>query len=189
MEKHGKASGADLLMSHFVSSEIPGEAVNPAQIARFEAARAAFPSLKASLANSSGMFLPVRPIYDLARPGYALYGGNPTPGGPIRCARSRRSPSRSSSRDGSRRGKLAAITGSGPPNGERGSQPCSPAMRMACRAAQAPQIRRPGAKWVAGRRCPLVGRVSMDLCVVDVTDLPEDAVRPGDLVEFFGSIC
>ena len=79
MEKHGKASGADLLMSHFVSSEIPGDPVNTAQIERFEAARAAFPSLKASLANSSGMFLPARPIYDLARPGYALYGGNPTP--------------------------------------------------------------------------------------------------------------
>ena len=28
------------------------------------------------------MFLPRRPLYDLARPGYALYGGNPTPGAP-----------------------------------------------------------------------------------------------------------
>ena len=104
MEKHGKASGADLLMSHFVSSEIPGDLVNPAQIERFEAARAAFPSLEASLANSSGMFLPARPIYDLARPGYALYGGNPTPGDSIRCAPSRRSPSPSSRRDGSNPG-------------------------------------------------------------------------------------
>ena len=26
----------------------------------------------------------------------------------------------------------------------------------------------------------------MDLTIVDVTDLPEDAVRPGDPVEFFG---
>ena len=77
-----RASGADLLMSHFVSSEIPDDPINAAQIERFEAARAAFPSLPASLANSSGMFLPARPIYDLARPGYALYGGNPTPGRP-----------------------------------------------------------------------------------------------------------
>ena len=46
---------------------------------------------------------------------------------------------------------------------------------------------KPGAEVaVAGRRCPLVGRVSMDLAIVDVTDLPEDAVRPGDPVEFFG---
>ena len=46
---------------------------------------------------------------------------------------------------------------------------------------------RPGAEVaVAGRRCALVGRVSMDLTIVDVTDLPEDAVKPGDPVEFFG---
>ena len=46
---------------------------------------------------------------------------------------------------------------------------------------------KPGAEVaVAGRRCPLVGRVSMDLAIVDVTDLPEDAVRAGDPVEFFG---
>ena len=44
---------------------------------------------------------------------------------------------------------------------------------------------KPGAEVaVAGRRCPLVGRVSMDLTIVDVTDLPEDAVRAGDRVEF-----
>ena len=36
--------------------------------------------MPASLANSSGVFLPARPHYDLVRPGYALYGGNPTPG-------------------------------------------------------------------------------------------------------------
>ena len=62
----GATSGADLLMSHFVSSEIPGDPLNQAQIERFEAARAAFPHLPASLANSSGMFLDPAPIYDLA---------------------------------------------------------------------------------------------------------------------------
>src|SRR5262249_1129112 len=79
---HGASSGADLLISHFVSSEIAHDPFNQAQIKRFEAARAAFPSLPASLANSSGMFLNPSPIYDLARPGYALYGGNPPPGRP-----------------------------------------------------------------------------------------------------------
>ena len=47
---------------------------------------------------------------------------------------------------------------------------------------------RPGAEVViAGRRCPLVGRISMDLCVADVTDLPEEAVKAGDRAEFFGA--
>ena len=80
MARDGAASGADLLMSHFVSSEISDDPLNRLQIDLFAAARAAFPHLAASLANSSGIFLPERPIYDLARPGYALYGGNPTPG-------------------------------------------------------------------------------------------------------------
>ena len=57
MEAHGSASGANLLMSHFVSSEFADDPINAAQIERFETARAAFPSLPASLANSSGMFL------------------------------------------------------------------------------------------------------------------------------------
>ena len=39
---------------------------------------------------------------------------------------------------------------------------------------------------IADRRCPLVGRMSMDLCIADVTDLPEDAARPGVRAQFFG---
>ena len=41
-----------------------------------------------------------------------------------------------------------------------------------------------GAVWVGGQRAPVVGRVSMDLTVVDVTALPE--VRIGDPVELLG---
>jgi alanine racemase len=188
METHGSASGADLLMSHFVSSEFPDDPINEAQIARFDAARAAFPSLPASLANSSGMFLGQRPIHDLARPGYALYGGNPTPGGanPMRpvvtltvaiqqtrwieagmtCGYNAQWTAR-------RRTRLATLLAGyadGLPRGA-GATDTKPGAEVA----------------VAGRRCPLVGRVSMDLTIVDVTDLPEDAARPGERVEFFGS--
>jgi alanine racemase len=188
MEKHGKASGADLLISHFVSSEIPGDPVNPAQIERFEAACAAFPSLKASLANSSGMFLPARPIYDLARPGYALYGGNPTPAKPnpmravatlavaiqqTRWIEPGMSCGYNAQWTARRRTRLATLLAGyadGLPRGA-GATDSKPGAEAA----------------IAGRRCPLVGRVSMDLSVVDVTDLPEDAVRAGDRVEFFGA--
>ena len=79
--------GASLLISHFVSAEEPGNPLNSAQVAAFAAARAAFPRLPAALANSSGVFLPEARGFDLVRPGYALYGGNPTPGAenPMRC--------------------------------------------------------------------------------------------------------
>jgi alanine racemase len=39
---------------------------------------------------------------------------------------------------------------------------------------------------IAGRRCPLAGRVSMDLTSVDVTDLPAPPARGAEVV-FFGS--
>jgi alanine racemase len=42
-----------------------------------------------------------------------------------------------------------------------------------------------GAVLIAGKRCPLAGRVSMDLTTVDVTDLPSPP-RRGDEAVFFG---
>ena len=46
---------------------------------------------------------------------------------------------------------------------------------------------RPGAQVrIAGRMCPLVGRISMDLCIADVTDIAQDEVRPGVWARFLG---
>ena len=67
-------------MSHLVSAEASDDPVNARQIAAFARVREAFGRVPASLANSSGIFLPQGPHYELVRPGYALYGGNPTPG-------------------------------------------------------------------------------------------------------------
>ncbi len=39
---------------------------------------------------------------------------------------------------------------------------------------------------VAGTRCPIAGRVSMDLFAVDVTDLAEGTARRGDLATLIG---
>ena len=187
METHGPMSGADLLISHFVSSEIPGDPLTSAQIERFEAARAAFPYLAASLANSSGMFLDPAPIYDLARPGYALYGGNPTPG--------RLNPMQAVVTLTAAIQQIRSIE-AGMTCGYNAQWTAKRPTRLATlligyadglpRGAGATDAR-PGAEVaVAGRRAPLVGRVSMDLTIVDVTDLPEEAVRTGGRVEFFG---
>jgi alanine racemase len=187
MATHGPSSGADLLMSHFVSSEIAGDPLNLAQIELFEAARAAFPHLPASLANSSGMFLDPSRVYDLARPGYALYGGNPTPGRP--------NPMRPVVTLTAAIQQLRSI-GTGMSCGYNAQWTARRPTRLATliigyadglpRGAGATDAK-PGAEVaVAGRRAPLVGRVSMDLAIVDVTDLPENAVKPGDPVELFG---
>jgi alanine racemase len=188
MAAQGAASGADLLMSHFVSSEAPDDPLNGLQIERFAAARAAFPHLPASFANSSAIFLGARPINDLARPGYALYGGNPTPGQPnpmrpvvtltvavqqTRWIEAGESCGYNAQWTAKRRTRLATLLA-----GYADGLP---------RAAGATDTR-PGAEIaIAGRRCPLVGRVSMDLIIADVTDVAEGAARPGARAELFGA--
>jgi alanine racemase len=54
------------------------------------------------------------------------------------------------------------------------------------RTASAPDGRPGGHVEIAGHAAPIVGRVSMDLVTVDVTDLPEDAARPGEFATLIG---
>ncbi|MDE7136350.1 MAG: bifunctional UDP-N-acetylmuramoyl-tripeptide:D-alanyl-D-alanine ligase/alanine racemase, partial [Muribaculaceae bacterium] len=39
---------------------------------------------------------------------------------------------------------------------------------------------------VKGKECPTIGNICMDLCMIDVTDVPEVAI--GDEVEIFGRL-
>jgi alanine racemase len=181
-----EALGVDLLMSHFISSEERDNPLNAIQIARFDEARAAFRGVPASLANSSGAFLPERPLYDLIRPGYALYGGNPTPGAPnpmkpvvtlevaiqqVRWIEAGESVGYNQQWTAPRRTRLATLLAGYADGLPRGAGATG----------------RPGADViVAGLRCPLVGRMSMDLCIADVTDLPEAVAQPGDSARLLG---
>lgn len=70
----------DWLISHLACADDPASAFSRGQRARFEQARELVPMLKASLANSAGVFLGADFHYDLCRPGIAVYGGNPRPG-------------------------------------------------------------------------------------------------------------
>jgi alanine racemase len=181
-----------LLMSHFVSSEVPDDPANARQIEAFQAVRAAFSGTPASLSNCSGLFLPQHPFFDLVRPGYALYGGNPTPG--------RANPMRVVVRLDARVIQVREAH-AGESVGYNGQWTARSPRRLATlsvgyadgypRAASATDAKREagtlaGEAIVAGRRCPFAGRVSMDLLSVDVTDLPSGAVKRGDLATLIG---
>jgi alanine racemase len=183
--RHG-LRGADLLMSHFVSAESPSDPINALQMERFAAARARFAHLPAALANSSGIFLPgLR--FDWARAGYALYAGNPTPGAPnpmravvaldiliqqTRWIEAGETCGYNGLWTARRRTRLATLLAGyadGLPFGSGGTDAKSGASAL-----------------IAGIRCPLVGRISMDLLIADVTDVPEPEVGPGAWARLFG---
>ena len=174
-----------LLMSHFAESEVVSPR-NANQIAAFEKVRAALPNIPASLCNSSGIFLAERPFFDLVRPGYALYGGNPTPNLP--------NPMRHVLNLQARVLQVREVA-AGERVGYGGEWTASRPSRLATLSiGYGDGLPRSGTAVgrsaieavVARRRCPFVGRLSMDLSIVDVTDLPENAIQRGDLVEILG---
>ncbi|MCW2316911.1 alanine racemase [Rhodoblastus acidophilus] len=176
-----------LIMSHFVSAEDASAPRNRAQIERFEQACALFPAMPASLSNSSGMYLAEAPFFDLTRPGYALYGGNPTPGSDnpmrrvvsleafilqVRDIRAGEAAGYNARWTAPSRRRLATI-GLGYADGFLRSASCG-------------EI---GAEVFAGGAfCPVVGRISMDLSIIDITEAAP--LQRGDRVEILGdAIC
>ncbi len=182
-----RAIAPTLIMSHFVSAQLPESPLNARQIADFLSAREHFPGVAASLANSSGVYLPQRPHFDLVRPGYALYGGNPTPGSenPMRPA-ARLLARIIAVRDlatGETVGYDAVWAAARPSRvatigvGYADGLPVSATGESGKLAGEA---------IVGGALCPFVGRVSMDYVVLDVTDAPMEAARRGQWVELLG---
>jgi alanine racemase len=179
-----RRAGIDLLMSHLAVADDPAHPLNARQLGLFRDLRAVFPHLPGSLANSSGVFLGSDAHHDLVRPGVALYGANPTPG--------HLNPMRPVVRLEARVVQVRSIA-RGETVGYGATWTAQRPTRIAVvslgygdgflRAAGATDRRRDGAEaTVAGRRCLVAGRVSMDLLAIDVTDCDQDLPRRGDLV-------
>jgi len=168
------------VMTHLVSAEDPDDPANAAQRARFAAVRAMLPGVKASFANSSGIFLGADFASDLARPGAALYGVNPTPG--------RANPMRPVVR--LRAAVLQVRTiGAGEAVGYNATWVARRPSRIATISVGYADgwHRAHGNRGHAvfdGAPVPLVGRVSMDLTTFDVTDHP--TIRPGSWLDLIG---
>ena len=179
--------GISLLLSHLACADVLDHPLNKSQLHLFRQLRLLYPGIPASLANSSGIFLGNAAHCDLARPGAALYGVNPTPGRPNPmkavvelCGRilQMRTVAR-----GQTIGYGATWTA------KRDTRIAVVALGYAdglLRAGSASDDRAGGVTIIAGKRCPIVGRISMDLVCLDVTDLPDGAVRRGDYATMIG---
>ena len=174
--------GLDLLyvMTHLVAADSPASPINALQARAFAAVAARFPGVRRSFANSSGIFLGDDFASDLARPGAALYGINPTAGRP--------NPMRPVARLRARIMQLRDV-----PAGEGVGYDHQWVAPRPSRIATLPIGYADGYHRVLGGRAevgldgglyPVVGRISMDLITVDVTDRPEAAI--GDWCEVIG---
>ena len=172
-----------LLASHFACADTPSHPLNARQEAAFAALREAFPETPASFANSAALLTRPQAHYDLVRPGIALYGGasagpatalEPTAKLEARVIQVRHVPA-------------------GDPVGYGAAQSVRRPTRLAIASlgyadgylrAAGGADHDPGAlAFVNGTMTRLVGRVSMDLVAVDVTDA---RCRRGDWIELFG---
>ena len=164
----------DILMSHLACADEPGHPMTARQAAAF--AGIDFPAQRRSLANSAGLFEDAALALDLARPGLALYGGIPHPRGAGRIAEVARIEAEvlqvREAAPGETVGYGATFTV---------ARPARLAILGLGYADGFPRaLSNLGHALVDGRRCPVVGRVSMDLIAIDVTDaLP---VAPGDWI-------
>lgn len=169
------------VMSHLACSEIPDHPLNARQLAAFGAWRAKLPGVRASLANSSGVFLGADYAFDLVRPGAALAGINPLPGRP--------NPMRTTVRLA---GKILQIREVDPPQtvGYGATHRVTGRTRIATIATGYADgwprtLSNRGSAYVGDIRVPVIGRVSMDLTTIDVTAAPSN-LHAGDEVELLG---
>ena len=175
-----KLVNLQLLMTHLACADDPDDVFNSCQVDRFATLTKALPHVRTSIGNSAGTLNGVRFQGDLVRPGIGLYGANPFRNKPnpleivarceakvltIRDVEKGASIGYQSSFTTTRKSRVAVL-GMGYADG-------------------LPHVlSNQGQMAYDGALLPIIGRISMDLTQIDVTDCSE--IKVGDWVEFFG---
>ncbi len=173
------AVGLRLVMSHLANGDEPGSELNRTQLDEFNRLRARLPDAPGSIANSPGCFLGSDFALDMVRPGIGLFGGNPFASRPnpmspvvhlyaailqVRDVAKGEAVGYGGSWRTGRPSRIAVLG-----VGYRDGYP---------RALSYPALDGPAHVMIGGHYAPVVGRVSMDMITVDVTDIsPEFACR------------
>ncbi len=166
--------GIDLqyIMSHFSSSEEKDSPLNAQQYQIFSKIRKHFKSVKASLCNSGGVLLSPDYHMDLTRIGIALYNDNVVSlGAPVLQIKS------------VKKGEAAGYNGTY--IFEKDTNIATIAIGYADGILRS--LENGGALYWNGYRLPIRGRVSMDLVICDLSEVPEEGYPDiGDVVEIIG---
>lgn len=174
----------ECVLSHLACAEETDTPYNAQQLARFSAALKRLPATRASFANSSGVFLGPDYHFDEVRPGAALYGVNPTPNEPNPMAQVVRL-----------QAKILQTRTIDTPQGVGygATHQAKASDRIATLAAgyadgYPRSLSGVGDAYIGALHAPIVGRVSMDLITINVTDIPEHLTHPGQLVDLIGPL-
>lgn len=171
-----------LVMTHLASADVVESDQSARQLDLFKAAFGRLGRGTGSLCNSSGIFLGPDYHFDVARPGVALYGGNPVPHmeNPM-------------SNPVTLEARILQIRHVDKPEtiGYGATHPVQGARKVATvPIGYADGFHRIGSDTgfatIEGHKAPIVGRVSMDLITLDVTGVPEHLAKPGAMAEFIG---
>jgi alanine racemase len=177
-------AGPELLMSHLACADEPDHPLNEAQLRAFHEMTDGT-GLPRSLAATGGILLGSRYHFDLTRPGVGLYGGRPYDAAiPVVTL------------------SLPVIQTREVEPGESVGYGCAwvaerPSVIATVAAGYADGLPRTlsgkARLWDGDIPCPLVGRVSMDMITVDITDLPEtprelDIIGPNQGVDALADV-
>jgi len=182
LARNPRVEAQPTLVTHLASADERGDPKTRQQLQQFSAVTAGFAGAR-SIANSAGVLAWPDTRADWVRPGLMLYGLSPFPGGTgselqLRAAMTLQT-------------EVIAVKSVKPGEtvGYGGAWRAARDTRIAVVAAGYgdgyPRSTASGAPvQIGGRRAPLIGRVSMDMITVDVTDLPPVAV--GDAAVLWG---
>ncbi len=167
-----------LVLSHLANADDPAHPANRRQLERFRAVARLFPDAGASLGNSGGALIGA--AAGMARPGIALYGGNPL--------NAPRNPMRTVATLEARVIALRSVAG-GESVGYGGAyvtdrETCLAVLGIGYADGVRRGLRGAEVAW-QGTRLPVVARISMDMMHVDATAVRAD-IALGDWVELFG---
>ena len=180
----GMLDGLELraIMSHLARAEEFDNLMNQKQLNRFKSLLDRLPKTRSSICNSSGIFWGKDFHFDYVRPGVALYGANPTPSKPnpmmpvievkapilqVRNADAKMTVGYGATYQLQRKARVVTIA-------------------LGYADGYLRSLSSKGSVKIGNFLAPVIGRVSMDLTTIDVTDVPETVAHIGALVTVIG---